>query len=212
VSKGVWQVGKKTDAKMIDRLATKRNALNKGILLTSFFCAACALASGALRVTNEEYRFSVEFPESARVCEATSGSHPHGFYARLNSKDCHSSEPNISVISVNAYNNATFEVSPEQEIDGLCRKEKAGHDSDAFKDITFAGRHSANCRREREDGSIDIYVVTQAGRWPGKHESQEFESPFVNYMASLHTTQAFISGDLTKFRRVLSSIRIEYAD
>jgi len=118
-------------------------------------------------------------------------------------------KPDVSAISVYAYGNVTFEKTPEEEIAGLCQK--SGHDQEnTMKGLKFPGRHSAQCQLQRADGSIDIYVVTQAGRWPGAPESQEFKTPYINYTASLHTTQGRMPEDVRAFTNVLDSVRIGY--
>jgi hypothetical protein len=195
---------------------TWRDIANGFLLVAALFYVAVTdtFASDTQRVRNQEYNFSVVFPGGSPVCTATSGDQPHGFFVRLSATqgDCRNvdKEPNVSVISVNAYSNATFENSPEEEIAGLCRKGRAGDERGAMKGLTFVGRRSANCQLKQADGSIDIYVVTQAGQWPGAHESQELKAPYINYTASLHSTQDRMFGDLKAFRRVLNSVRIEY--
>jgi hypothetical protein len=175
-------------------------------------CISGAGASEAQRVRNEEYGFSVAFPAGLRVCTAVSGDHPHGFFVRLNGDqgECGgaAAKSDVSVIGVYAYYNSTFETSPEEELAGLCRESGNDDKSGKLKSLGFAGRHSARCQVQHADGSIDIYVVTQAGQWPGAQESPELKTPYINYTASLHTTHSRMADDLKTFSGVLKSVRI----
>ncbi len=182
----------------------------------ALFCAFAlvACAAGVQRVGNQEYRFSVVFPSGFRVCTAKSGDQPHGFFVRLSGGDQEcvvGNSVDVSAISVNAYSNATFETSPEEAIAGLCNKGGGDNEIVAIGTLSFSGRRSAQCHQQHADGSIDIFVVAQAGQWPGAHESQELNAPYVNYTASLHSTQSRLSEDLIVFRKVLGSVRIENA-
>lgn len=182
--------------------------------LSAFIVSASA--SEAQRVKNEEYRFSVAFPAGLRVCDAVSGAQPHGFFVHLNvdGGDCGAVavKSDVSVISVYAYSNATFESSPEEEIAGVCREGVTGAMSGRLKGLAFVGHHSARCQVQHVDGSVDIYVVAQAGTWPGTQESPELKTPYVNYTASLHTTRDRMAEDLRIFSRVLKTVRIEYGN
>jgi hypothetical protein len=193
---------------------TWRNATTIILVVLSCIAVTDALASDTQRVRNQEYNFSVAFPANVTVCTATSGDQPHGFFVRLdaNQRDCHNlnKDSGISVISINAYSNVTFESVPEEEIAGLCQKDGAHEERGAMKGLSFVGGRSATCKIKQTDGSIDIYVVTQAGQWPGAHESQELSTPYINYTASLHTVQSRIDKDIRVFRRVLESVRIGY--
>ena len=196
---------------------TIRRSIANGAALLMALCGvsvSSSSASDAPRVRNQEYRFSVEFPVGVRICTAISGEQPHGFFVRLNANqsECVSADKTsiVSVISVSAYSNATFKKSPEAEIAGLCRQSSADDEIDAMKGLSFVGRRSARCQVQHPDGSIDIYVVTQAGQWPGAHESQELNAPYINYTASLHTTQSRMSEDLKVLRKVLNSVHIGY--
>jgi hypothetical protein len=189
-----------------------------GVAVVLALCSAyvsLAAETDSRDLRNQEYRFSVTFPRDVQVCPATSGGQPHGFFARLTNEeikcDDTRAETNISVISMYAYSNTTFERSPEDEIEGLCR---AGtrEDGDSIEGLNFPGRRSAQCRVQGADGSIDIYVVTQAGRWPVAQDSQDLTAPYINYTASLHTTENRFPEDLARFRDVLGSVRIEYEE
>ena len=178
--------------------------------------SSCAAAE-VIRVTNLEYKFSVTFPAGETVCPAMSGDHPHGFFVRFGSRSSGCSSPSVdselSAINVHAYSNATFEQTPREEVSGLCGRGN-GRDEPAhrasLKALTFGDRLSAACEITRDDGSIDIYVVTQAGKWPQGSESSGPNAPYVNYTASLHTTPKQLARDLLAFRLVLKSIRIDY--
>ena len=198
--------------------SVRRNAVIRHVwwatlLGVVFSCAA----SETHRFTNLEYRFSASFPDGNTVCTAMSGDHPHGFFVRFDSSSLGCSSPTvdpaISAISVYAYSNATFEQTAEEEVNGLCQN-GSGRDEKIAKDsvtnLAFSGRPSAACEITRADGSIDIYVVTQAGKWPQEGGSAGPNAPYVNYTASLHTTPKQLARDLPVFRLVLKSVRIDY--
>jgi len=194
-----------------------RRGTGNRVALVAALCgasASIAFATDTQRVSNYEYRFSAVFPGGVRVCTAASGDQPHGFFVRLNGSDQECStgkNADVSAISISAYSNATFENSPEEEIAGLCQKRGGNDETVAIGKLRFSGRRSAQCNQQHADGSIDIYVVTQAGQWPGAHESQELNTPYINYTASLHSTQSRLSEDLKLFRKVLGSVRIGYS-
>lgn len=197
-----------------------RSAAIGGILCGILYCIGVsdAFASATQRVSNQEFKFSVSFPAGNVVCTATSGDQPHGFFVRLDASqiDCKNLKKDtaISVISVYAYNNTTFESTPEEELVGLCRERDANgklSEGRVLKGLTFKGRHSAACRTIRADGSIDIYVVTQAGKWPSSHDSPDMDAPYINYTASLHTTPSRMDRDIKTFHKILKSVQIEYS-
>ena len=82
-------------------------------------------------------------------------------------------------------------------------------DASSLSGLIIDGRHSVACDLKRPDGSIDIFVVTQAGRWPQAQTLAEPEVPSVNYTASLHTTESNLARDIAEFRAVVNSISIE---
>lgn len=177
---------------------------------------SCA-ASEVNRVANSEYKFSVSFQTADPVCTAMSGDHPHGFFVRLDpgSIGCDSPtiDPEISAISIYAYGNSTFEQTPEEEVNGLCRNADGSDGKvakDSLRNLAFSGRPSAACENAQADGSIDIYVVTQAGSWSKEGESSGPNAPYVNYTAALHTTPKHLARDLPLFRLVVKGVRIDY--
>jgi len=163
------------------------------------------------RVESAEYNFSVAFPKGLRVCPSMSGDQVHGFVVRIGStsSDCTKSRDADATISVYAYSNATFEMTPEQELSGLCRPDTGDVNGDLAA-LAFPGFRSARCHAQNADGSTNVYVVTQAGRWPGMGNSPESGAPYINYTAALHTFDNRITRDLDLFRKVLGSVQIGY--
>lgn len=185
-----------------------------GVLVTT---CSCIGAGGGhyqnTRIESAQYQFSVVFPEGLPVCPAMSGEQVHGYYVHFGSvaTDCNTVEGVGATISVYAYANTTFEQTPKDEATSLCHFESSDRRID-IASLTFPGRLSASCRNGNADGSIDIFVVTQAGRWPDAGKFPEFDSPYVNYIATLHTFSNRIDGDLDVFRKVLASVEIGYAE
>ena len=178
-------------------------------LVMAYVCVGytATAAANAKRLQNAEYRFSVAFPRELRVCNAMSGAQIHGFYVHLGG-DCQapSGDPAQRAISVYAYFNTIFASTPEEGISGLCR----GGVPDAGVEtgtLGFPGRRSAGCHARLDDGSIVVYVVAQAGRWP-ESEPSPLDTPYINYTAALRTTQATKDEDLAMFGAVLSSVQI----
>jgi hypothetical protein len=186
------------------------------VLLMVYACGGSngTASSDAKRVENAEYRFSVAFPREVHVCDSMSGEHPHGFFVLLGqaNRDCEpsGSTAETRAISVDAYGNTTFERTPEDWVPGLCSDGAQNIDVD-IATLGFPGRHSARCHVRRRDGSIDIFVVAQAGQWPDKGQSAELDAPYVNYTAALHTTQNHVDADLKTFGVVLATVEIGYA-
>jgi hypothetical protein len=174
-------------------------------------CQTDSAAQETQRFENDAFNLSVEFPAGLTVCTASSGQQPHGFFVRLEDHvDCQATivKPSVSGISVDAYSNTAFWATPEEVAASLCEVKPAVATT-SLQGLTFVGIHSVVCEVTRPDGSIDVFVVAQAGQWPGSQNSPELSAPYINYTASLHTTAPNIARDLLVFRNVLRGIRIE---
>lgn len=186
-------------------------AAMKALLATLFLLVAVAgvRAEGGRRVTNDEYRFSLRFPEGRTPCTSLSWTHPHGFYVRLDQKDCHDPRDGPG-ISVTADGNVLFKSSLGDVLREVCNRDRLSAASMRKLQLEFPDRPSAACRLNDADGTVRIYVVTQAGEWPRPHEPPELSAPYINYTAFLGTTSRRFDADLKVFRAVLHSIHIDY--
>lgn len=82
-------------------------------------------------------------------------------------------------------------------------------DTKALSQLAFRRYKSVQCALVQPDGSIDIEVVTQGGKWVDGNDPG-FQTPLVNYRASLHTTPDRLDQDLAMFRRFLEKVDIRY--
>jgi hypothetical protein len=189
------------------------------IFVVSAFIAAVSVESRAEeRLFNEEYGISVMFPNNLHGCVASSGGHPHGFVARI-SKDqtgCDRGEASRSerAILIYANYNSAFRASADAALGNLCAGSlrKVPIPAEKLSRLSFGGRKSAVCVAERADHSIDVYVVTQNGKWPSRDHLAEFMTPYINYMAMLHTFGGeFFFSDLDLFITTLRQTSLKKA-
>lgn len=186
-------------------------------VLVSVLLGCSAATSGQGVAYNFEdfgLNISVEFPAELAVCTARSGGQPQGYFVRFEEGpvDCESTsvDPIIGGIGFLVSSNAAFWQSPEEVADGLCRNSAAASVGAVdLNELTIPGRSTVACAMRRQDGSTDLFVVTQAGLWPQSPNSPEPPIPMVNFTAWLHTTDQNVDHDLPTFRSMLSSIDIE---
>ena len=190
-------------------------AMLVGGLASAAAAAAAAAAASGHRVNNDEFGFSVDFDRHHRICRSMTDTKVHGFYVRLDQAeaDCDSvsSETGVSAIRVTAEYNSTFDRGLDPALNDACPNRQSTAipgSSKRLADFGFPGRRSAQCILVNADASIRIYVVTQAGDWPGHPDSPEQSAPYVNYTAALYTSRARVGADLEVFKRVLASVRI----
>jgi hypothetical protein len=181
-----------------------------------FLCIAVCIAGtkDLQRVVNAKFKFSVAFPADRKVCTSFSGDDPQGFFMiyAAGRTDCENppSDPEIAAISIFARFNASFLRTPEEELRTDCPNDATAASSRAELRLEFEGRHSAVCRSYLADGTVDIYVATQAGAWPRPHTSPELSAPTVTYFGVLHTGHVKMDDNLQMFRKILRTVRIEY--
>ncbi len=159
--------------------------------------------AAARRLVNQEYGFSLEIPVGAIGCPEV-----HGFSILL-PPSTGSCESPLTQAHVGLFGdfNAAFHTTPPEALKGLCPNGPVQAAKSELR-LTFPGRASAVCRRDRADGWVDIYVVAQAGSWP-KGFNLDHSVPYIDYTAQLHARASELTGDLKMFRLVLASIRIE---
>jgi hypothetical protein len=219
----VFEIDCQLGEQAVAEMNTSSRKVNVAPVLWFYLSIALAGCSGGTSVqatqrqVNSEFKFSVEFPSDISVCTATSGEHPHGFFVRFEDQktDCRAVNVNSSIsgISIDAYFNTAFWRTLEDAADAFCEDGDAQESeigAETMNYLAFNERRSLACVVKRSDGSIDVFVVTQAGEWPGPQDSSDLMAPYINYTASLHTTKANMARDLSTFRRVLDSVIIDY--
>lgn len=82
-------------------------------------------------------------------------------------------------------------------------------DAKTLSSLNFRRYKSVQCATVEADGSIDIEVVTQAGKWVDGNEPN-FQTPLINYRASLHTSPDRLEQDLPMFRKFLEKVDIKF--
>lgn len=186
-------------------------ALTPSLALAILCCPTPTAATNGLRVyRNEEYGIETRFPAESRVCEALSGDHPIGFYAWLGRQtDCDVPKPpSVSAVNVTAlYNTAFYTLPPLSN----CRNGSVPRGTGInLRGLAFRRLRSISCAIRREDGSLEIFVAAQGGRWRGRNRSAETSAPLVNYSAVLKTNPARLERDMATFRTFLSDIVIRH--
>ncbi len=169
--------------------------------------ATLAFSAGAETYENREFGFSVE-TGGRPICVGEPYEHHHGVDLFLDSgpEGCDHLDDR-PFIGINGDYNAAFMSNAEAVANDFCRSRK-GSFLDAPDMLPFDNHATKSCRVDRDDGWIDIVVVTQAWEWPGKHIEPEDDLAWVNYTALLHTNAQRFDKDLAIFRSVLNSIHI----
>ncbi len=157
---------------------------------------------------NEEFQFNVETPDNAPLCKAQPGERNHGLDIFLDhgSSSCRElmTRPFIGI-----YADYNAEFSPNASEESRLQCSYLGQDvSDAPVDLSFGSYQSASCRVDHSDEWVDIFVVTQSGKWPAGGGNDN-PTPYFNYKALLHTTRGRLREDLLQFRNILGSFILE---
>lgn len=171
-----------------------------------FLCLLALATAGASkrprRLMNTEYRFSVEVPSGAVGC--TEGLHGFSILLNPHSGGCESSSPQAHVGVFGDYN-TEFRATPLEALRDICPRRAVWADKSGLR-LTFPGRASAVCRKDSNNGWVDIYVTAQAGLW-GKGFGRNSSAPYIDYTAQLHTRASSLASDLKLLRRVLATVR-----
>jgi hypothetical protein len=163
------------------------------------------------RIANAEYRFSIAFPGDLRICTAKSGDHPHGYFVLLDPQktDCnHQPVDSVREIEIWADGNTLFVKTPEEYATSYCHSQIPSAKRFDLRGLAFRGHRSVACAADSNSGSIEVYVVTQAGKWPQPPSAAaDSGAPYINYWLNLRTSANHFDRDMTVFRRVLESVR-----
>ncbi len=153
---------------------------------------------------NEEFQFKVEIPNNAPFCKPEPGEHNHGLDIFLDRGNSSCRElMTRPFIGIYADYNAEFASNASEESRVQCGY--LGRSAvRAPRDLSLGFYQSASCRVDHSDEWVDIFVVTQSGKWPlGGNDNNS--TPYLNYKALLHTTRRRLPEDLPKFRKILGS-------
>jgi len=165
-----------------------------------------ATVSSGAPMINEEYGIAATFPAGSRVCPGRSGSHPHGFYARLGDQraECFTSKdlPPSSAIGVWADYNAAFHRTLA-ETGVPC--EAADAEGIDVRPLVLRGLPSRACI-ERADGWVYITVTAFAGQWGPPSPDPDSDAPYLIYTASLASRDGQLATDLPAFQRFLDGL------
>jgi hypothetical protein len=186
------------------------------LTIVALAVSAMPAAAGTLHFQNDEFNFHAAFPEGSRVCQAVSSQHPYGYfswYGQPTACDGAKADANISTMGVYATYNVTYQRSPWGVLPKTCRPVKPDPapavDAKTLGELAFRRYKSVQCVTKGADGSIDIEVVTQAGKWVDGNEPS-FQTPLINYRATLHTSADRLDKDLPMFRQFLSKVDIKF--
>jgi hypothetical protein len=154
-------------------------------------------------VTSAEYGFSATVPSGMAVCVGRSGTHVHGVGSVLAGQSCENSDRGAS-FSLWADYNAAFEEDAVSVLRLRSGCENSGLGVGEWADAISA-LPTAFCRVDQSDGSVEVLLVAQAGRWPATSDTQ---TPYINYTAALNSSRERIEKDLAVFKSFLASVRI----
>lgn len=183
---------------------------------SAILCAAAAASCSAINpvggknqlVNNREFGFSVHFPAGQIVCLASSGDHPHGFYANLDA-DCRKQDSDRATRSLGIwanYNAANWDMSDLIRV--YCHNgspERLLQAKDSFK---IDGLPSQYCFFKDSSGSLILYVLAERGSAAEKFHDPNAKGGYVNYRATLVTKPESYQRDLETFTRFVKSISL----
>jgi hypothetical protein len=183
--------------------------MNPKLSIVAFLIAIpFAIVANDSQYANSEFGFVVEVPPGAPTCRSEAPEHDAGIDIFLDSgaEGCEELQRR-PFIGVNASYNAMLAPTADDVLK-LTVGRPSGKQGIAPTQLQINGRKSAASRWDRDDGWIDIRVVTQAGTWPSGAEDRDEAVPYVNYTVILHTMPKRLEGDVALLRTVLSEIRI----
>lgn len=169
--------------------------------------SVAAAGNGPRLHRNREYGIQAAFPAGSIVCTALSGSHPVGFHAWLGRPtDCNAARPpQVSAMNVTATYNATAETAPGAFLG--CRKGSVPRGSGIdLRGLGFRHAASVRCAVARRDGSLEIRVAAQGGRYARRDDPRQSRAPLIDYHAVLTTRPERLGRDMAAFRTFLATI------
>jgi hypothetical protein len=185
--------------------------LSRVLIGLVILCSAASAASRKSVYRNEQYGIFLHVPSAAWLCPLGVGS-DHGPFLLLDSKDaslCRSDlRQNRWITIFGEYNEGetlhTF-LSRLRADTPLAWKDPGAVSSPAPTDLSVNGLPSEAARINHSNGTIEITLVTQAGK-----PNPEFDAsvPSFNYILSLNTDAGHLDADLAVFRAVLKAIKL----
>jgi len=181
------------------------------IFVAGFFIAVTSNATAAAKdreIENEEYGIKAKIPDNLPVCIAKTWTHPHGFGTVLVGKDCDGPDDGPA-FNIWADYNVLFERNALESL--------KAHPYCSGKDPVWAegdwsnaigGLRTAMCRTDHANGTIDIVLEAQAGKWT---DDSNREVPYINYAVNFGTTNARYNADVKILNSFLKSIEINKA-
>lgn len=179
----------------------------------------CSVASAASRKSvyrNDEYGIFIQIPPDAWLCPAGGNGVDHGAALLLGSKDvslCKSySRQKRRILIFGGFNAAEVSKTLHTFLKWQCTnaaldwKEPNAVCRSAPPDLRVNSSASEAARIDHSNGSIEIIVVTQAGKPDPGFDSSV---PYVNYDLSLSTDAKHFDADLAVFREVLKAVRLD---
>jgi hypothetical protein len=176
------------------------------------FLILCVAAAGSPRrpvYRNVDYGITLSVPDLAQMCPVpSSDTTHHGVDLLLGTKDislCRSSWKGRWIAIWAQYNAAEDTRTLDSFLQWQCQYEAKGPCQAPPAGLRINGLPSEAARVDHPDGSIEILVVTQAGKPDPGFDSTV---PANNYELSLRTNPHSFDEDMAVFREVLSGITI----
>ena len=172
-----------------------------GLILTAMTLGSCS----GQKYTNSTFGFSVDVPAGTPTCRSEPTQPDHGLDMFLDSgpDGCEKLQTR-PYLGVFAEYNAAMAPNPDAVLAGL--NHLKGIHRGTAPELQIPRRPSAVARVDRDDGWVEIWVVTQAWKWPPPAEESDLS--YVNYIVTLNTTPQRLERDLRRLRALLGKVRI----
>ncbi|MGO9084561.1 MAG: hypothetical protein ACLQBK_04980 [Candidatus Sulfotelmatobacter sp.] len=173
-------------------------------------CSVTGAASHQAIYRNQDYGIVLPVPSGALLCAVPADAHgiDHGPQLLLGTKDatlCREWSGKRYMDVFASYNVADDTKLLHDLLEYSCHSEVKKACSPAPTGLHIPGMKTEAGRLDRPDGSLEIIVVTQAGKAdPGGDSSV----PSINYAFNLNTDPQHLDTDLTIFRAMLNTVRI----
>ncbi len=172
-------------------------------------CAAAEALPHRTIYRNVDYGITLPVPSDAQMCPVSSSDRTHhGATFLLGTKDisqCKSSSEKRWITIWAQYNASEDTKTLHAFLQWQCQYEAKGQCLAPPEGLQLNSLPSEAARVNLPDGSIEILIVTQAGK-----PDPDFDStvPANNYELSLHTNPRSFEQDMAVFREFLGSIKI----
>lgn len=156
---------------------------------------------------NQEFGIAVALPKGLLTCSGVKDPHDHGvaIFLDRNSKSCGELGRYRSISIFASYNVTDDTKTLKDYLRWTCSEVLQGQCAAAPNGLKIDALQSSSGRVNHPDGSVDIVVLTQAGRAPNQPSDS---SAFVNYSVRLHTDRAHLSADLRTLNSFLRAVKL----